>query len=150
MNLYNSGNNQCILYCKKRIKKFIGTLAPLYSFWVKVGLKRGSGPDRGQIPVAWGDFPFVRPPVHPDPLRPGWLALKPAWQSLRPAWLALGPSGGEWTDGQTDGRTDGRMDGRMDGQMDGRTDGWTDGKSFHSTGLCPLLGPLPRYSPTTS
>ena len=41
-----------------------GTLAPLYSFWVKVGLKRGSGPDRGQSPVEWGDFPFVHPSAH--------------------------------------------------------------------------------------
>ena len=45
---------------------------------------------------------------------------------LRPTWLALGPLRGEWTDG------------------------WTDGKSPHSTGLRPLLGPLPRYSPTST
>ena len=25
----------------------------------------GSGPDRGQSPVEWGDFPFVRSSVHP-------------------------------------------------------------------------------------
>ena len=28
--------------------------------------------------------------------------------------------------------------------MDGRTDGRTDGISPHSTGLCPLSGPLPK------
>ena len=28
--------------------------------------------------------------------------------------------------------------------MHRRTDGQTDGKSPHSTGLCPLLGPLPK------
>ena len=26
----------------------------------------------------------------------------------------------------------------------------TDGKSHHSTGLCPLSEPLPRYSPTST
>ena len=26
----------------------------------------GSGPDRGQSPVEWGDFPFIRPSVHPS------------------------------------------------------------------------------------
>ena len=44
----------------KRHRMVSGTLAPLYSFWVKVGLKRGSGPDRGRSPVEWGDFPSVR------------------------------------------------------------------------------------------
>ena len=29
--------------------------------------------------------------------------------------------------------------------MDGRTDGWTDRISPHSTGHCPLSGPLPSY-----
>ena len=38
----------------------------LYSFWVEVGLQRGSGPDRGRSPVEWGDFPFVRPSVRPS------------------------------------------------------------------------------------
>ena len=36
------------------------------------------------------------------------------------------------------------MDGQTDGRMDGQTDGRMDGKSTHSTGLCPLLGPLPK------
>ena len=44
----------------KRHHMVSGTLAPLYSFWVKVGLKRGSGPDRGRSSVEWGDFPYVR------------------------------------------------------------------------------------------
>ena len=58
------------------------------------------------------------------------------------------------TDGQTDGRTDGQTDDQMVGQMDGQRDEWMDGqmdrKSPHSIGLCPLLGPLPRYSPTST
>ena len=67
-----------------------GTLAPLYSFWVKVGLKRGSGPDRGRSPVEWGDFPFVRPSVRPSvhpsvhPFPPS-RAQEPARQALEPA-----------------------------------------------------------------
>ena len=60
-------------------------------------------------------------------LRPAWLALRPDRLGLRPAWLALRPSRGG-----TDVRTDGR----------------TNGKSPHSTGLCPLSGLLPCYSPT--
>ena len=32
----------------------------------------------------------------------------------------------------------------MDGWKDGRTDGWMGGISPHSTGLRPLLGPLPK------
>ena len=44
----------------------------LYSFWVKVGLKQSSGPNRGRSPVEWGDFPFVHlsvclsPPPGPE------------------------------------------------------------------------------------
>ena len=34
--------------------------------------------------------------------------------------------------------------------MDGRLDGRSDGKSAHSTGLCPISGPLPRYTPTST
>ena len=81
-----------------------------------------SGPDRGQSPIDWGDFPFVRPfvclSVHPplrakeparqtldpsrqaseparqasEPLRPGWLAMSTGWLALRPAWLVLKPA----------------------------------------------------------
>merc|ERR1712082_20909 len=50
----------------KRHHMVSGTLAPLYRFWVKVGLKRGSGPDRGRSPVEWGDFPSVRQSVRPS------------------------------------------------------------------------------------
>ena len=38
----------------------------------------------------------------------------------------------------------------MAGRRDGRTNGQTDGKSPHSTGLYPLSGPLPCYSPTST
>ena len=74
-----------------------------------------------------------------EPLRPGWLALrpaclalKPAWLALRPAWLVFGPLRGGQTDKWTDKQTDKQMD------------GWTSGKFPHSTGLRPLLGPLPQ------
>ena len=70
-----------------------GTLAPLYSFWVKVGLKRGSGPDRGRSPVEWGDFPFVRPSVRPSvrPFPPS-RAQEPARQALDPSSQASEPA----------------------------------------------------------
>ena len=67
-----------------------------------------------------------------EALRLAWLALRPGWMGLKPTWLALGPSRGE----------------QMDRQMDGWMDGQTDWKSPHSTGLCPLSGLLPHYSPT--
>ena len=35
----------------------------LYSFWVEVGLQRGSGPNRGQSLVEWEDFSSVHPSV---------------------------------------------------------------------------------------
>ena len=38
----------------------------LYSFWVEVGLQRGSGPDRGRSPIKWGDFPSIHPSVCPS------------------------------------------------------------------------------------
>ena len=80
-----------------------GTLAPLYSFWVKVGLKRGSGPDRGQSPVEWGDFPFVRSSVRPSVRSPpsglaGWASGLAGWASGLAGW----PRGGN---GRKDGCT---------------------------------------------
>ena len=48
-----------------------GTLAPLYTVFE---LKLGSGHDRGQSPIEWGDFSFVclflRPSVHSPPRGP--------------------------------------------------------------------------------
>ena len=32
------------------------------------GGKQGSGPDRGQSPIEWGDFPSIRPSVSPSVL----------------------------------------------------------------------------------
>ena len=93
----------------------------------------GSGLDRGQRPVEWGDFPYVRTSIRPyvrtsvppsGPSSHAWLAGPQAWLAGLKAWLD-GP--GE--------RTDERMDGR------------TDGKSPHSTGLRPLSGPLPCLPP---
>ena len=77
----------------KRHHMVSGTLAPLYSFWVKVGLKRGSGPDRGRSPVEWGDFPSVRPSVPPRlALRPSQLALRPSDPSSWPSDPSCWPS----------------------------------------------------------
>ena len=81
------------------------------------GGKQGSGPDRGQSPVEWGDFPYVRTSVPPSACSPLWAIQPEAWLARPQAWLDS-PEGG--------------TDGRMDGWMDERT----NGKSSHSTGLC--------------
>ena len=46
----------------------------------------GSGPDRGQSPVEWGDFPFVRLSVRPSvrPFPPLGHPAKPEAQPARP------------------------------------------------------------------
>ena len=113
-----------------------GSLALLYFLLSFHGGRQGSGPNRGQSPVEWGDFPFIRPSVH-SPLwavqpgmRPSQRGLKPeawlaGWLGLRPGWMA-----------------------QRGGQTNIRTDEQTNGKSPHSTGLCPLSGPLPKNQMT--
>ena len=46
----------------------------------------GSGPDRGQSPVEWGDFPSVPASVRPSVRSPLW-AIQPG---LRPSQPGLG------------------------------------------------------------
>ena len=111
-----------------------GSLALLYFLLGFLMGRQGSGPDRGQSPVEWGDFPSVCPSVRPSVrsplwaiqpglrpsqpslkpetwlagwlgLRPGWLGLRPGWLGLRPGWLGLRPG---WM-----------------AQRGERTDGWT-------------------------
>ena len=93
-----------------------GSLALLYFLLDFHGGRQGSGPDRGRSPVEWGDFPSVHTYVRlfVPPPLAGWASGLAGW-----------PRGGN---------------GRTDGQMDERT----NGKSPHSTGLCPLSGPLPK------
>ena len=43
-----------------------GSLALLYFLLSFHGGRQGSGPDRGQSPVEWGDFPFVSLSVCPS------------------------------------------------------------------------------------
>ena len=61
----------------------------------KIALFLGSGSNRGQSPVEWGEIPYVRtsvrPSVPPSLLRPLWQALRPLWQALRPLWQTLKP-----------------------------------------------------------
>ena len=103
-----------------------GSLALLYFLLGFHGGRQGSGPNRGQSPVEWGDFPsvlvrtLVRPPPLCQPARPetqtarseGQTARSEAqtdsrdWQAGPLAWLD-GPEG-EGVDGRTDGRTDKR------------------------------------------
>ena len=91
-----------------------GSLTLLYFLLGFHGGRQGSGPDRGQSPVEWGDFPFVRPSVCPsvrpsppsraqeparqaldpasqasEPARQASEPLRPGWLALRPGWLAL-------------------------------------------------------------
>ena len=70
-----------------------GSLALLYFLLGFHGGRQGSGPNRGQSPVEWGDFLFVHS------FRPGWLGLRPGWLGLRPGWQA---QRGEWTDERTE------------------------------------------------
>ena len=73
-----------------------GSLALLYFLLGFHGGRQGSGPDRGQSPVEWGDFPSVRtfvcpsPPLgHParseaQPARPEAQPARPEAQPARP------------------------------------------------------------------
>ena len=119
-------------------------LLSMFELTLLIHVFLGSGPDRGQSPVEWGDFPsvspFVRPFVRPSPplwaiqpgLRPSqpslkpetWLAgclgLRPGWLGLRPGWLGLrsgwlGLRPG-WLAQRGGGRTNGRTYKRTNGQ----------------------------------
>ena len=70
-----------------------GSLALLYFLLGFHGGRQGSGPDRGQSPVEWADFPyihsFVRPSVCPyippgHPARPEAQPARPEAQPARP------------------------------------------------------------------
>ena len=68
------------------------SLALLYFLLSFHGGRQGSGPNRRQSPVEWGDFPFIRPSpllaIQPG-LRPSQRCLKPeAWLAGPEAWLA--------------------------------------------------------------
>ena len=72
-----------------------GSLALLYFLLGFHGWRQGSGPDRGQSPVEWGDFPSVRPSVHPSirsPLegpRASQAGLRPSQSGLRASQAGL-------------------------------------------------------------
>ena len=59
-----------------------GSLALLYFLLSFHGGRQGSGPDRGQSPVEWGDFPFVCSYVRPSP--PLGHPARPEAQPARP------------------------------------------------------------------
>ena len=46
----------------------------------------GSGPNKGQSPVKWGEILSIRMSV---PLQPSWQALRPLWQALMPFWQTI-------------------------------------------------------------
>ena len=72
-----------------------GSLALLYFLLGFHGGRQGSGPDRGQSPVEWGDFPFGWPT--------GWASDLAGWASGLAGW----PRGGN---GRMDERTNGRTE----------------------------------------
>ena len=61
---------------------------PASLYWPRSSFgKQGSGPNRGQSPVEWGDFPYIHLPTRPlpplsHPARPG---AQPAWTRAQPA-----------------------------------------------------------------
>ena len=65
-----------------------GSLALLFFLLGFHGGRQGSGPDRGQSPVEWGDFPSVRPFVHPY-VPPLGHPASPDAQPGRPEALSL-------------------------------------------------------------
>ena len=67
-----------------------GSLALLYFLFGFHGVRQGSGPERGQSPVGWGDFLYVRPYVHRYVRSPLW-AIQPG---LRPSQPGLKPEAG--------------------------------------------------------
>ena len=128
-----------------------GSLSLLYFPLAFHGGRQGSVP---YSPEVWGDFPYVRlsvcsplwaiqpclrpsqPCLKPEAWLTGWLCLRSGWLGLRHSWLGLSPG---WL-----GLKPGWMAQRGDGRTDRSTDGW---KISHSTGLCPLSGPLPCLPP---
>ena len=119
----------------------------------------GSGPDRGQSPVEWGEIPFVcssiRPSIPPSgwPSNPtGWPSDPVDWPSDPPSWPSnpssqpsdpssrasdpsSWPSGSEGQPAGSEGQpagSEGQPEGGgwMDGQTDGRTDGRADGRTM--------------------
>ena len=85
-----------------------GSLAVLYFLLSFHGGRQGSGPNRGQSPVEWGDFPSIhlfisplwniqlglrpsQPGLKPEAWLAGWLGLRSGWLGLRPGWLGLRP-----------------------------------------------------------
>ena len=68
-----------------------GSLALLYFLLGFHGGRQGSGPDRGQSPVEWGDFPsirlFVCPPLEGP--RASQAGLRPSQAGLRASQSGL-------------------------------------------------------------
>ena len=71
-----------------------GSLALLYFFLGFNGGRQGSGPDRGQSPVEWGDFPSIctsiRPSIpHLEGPRASQAGLRPSQSGLRASQAGL-------------------------------------------------------------
>ena len=79
---------------------FSGSLALLYFLLGFHGGRQGSGPDRGQSHVEWGDFPSVRPSVCPS-VRPHVRTTSSLGHPVRPE-AQPAREGNRQTDRQTD------------------------------------------------
>ena len=70
-----------------------GSLALLYFLLSFHGGRQGSGPDRAQSPVEWGDFlsvrPSVRPSIHPS-VKQKESCLKQSEQAHIPLFVVVG------------------------------------------------------------
>ena len=64
--------NMGIQPCNDMINRFVRRSHLGYD-----GGKQGRGPDKGQSPVKWGEFPSVCTSIHPSVLRPSQPGLKP-------------------------------------------------------------------------
>ena len=61
-----------------------GTLALLKYSVIYMNVKQGSGPDRGQSPVEWGEIPSVRPSGEAQARC--WEALARSWEAKSRPW----------------------------------------------------------------
>ena len=88
--------------------KWSAVPSPCSTFLGSLGRKHGSGPNRGQSPVEWGDFPSVHPFISPAINQRGLTAcqrgLKNSWRGLRAIQRIEGKlDQSEGSEGQSEG-----------------------------------------------
>ena len=147
---------------KEKVEQGKGTADHLMPLSYLLGFhewRQGSGPDRGQSPVEWGDFPSVRPSLRPFPPlgHPASPEAQPASPEVQPARPEAQPARPEaqrasqpqassmagWASGLAGWPSGGDERKKLINE-------WTNRKSPHSKGLHPRVGPTDRqmYQPT--